>query len=622
MKKFCNTFQKITNNKLKGVKTMTLKMKLISMISAFMLVLGLMLVGIYAVNQISVDFGGNISFTATDVYARVTGEISNAGVGSQTLPTLNFDADMTDEEVETEQARWSGLNLAFDEDATPITIEVTVENLSSSHSLRVNLTDNTTSNENLEIAYQQDGEEYINGNDITLPKSTGDETSKTTYLITFSIPNPNFSLPSTDFSIDINLYDESYVPPLPIEVTNVQINDSTPTTTSEYNGQNDPDEVIDLSNIQFETGETEVVISMTSLNANYIKNNVSWVNNDNVTITSTSLYLPKNQTGDITGGESRDLKITVTNNSGSPTTIEGLEVAFEEKEDLLQATADGETSSYTREGYWYVEMGTYSTTSNNEEGKRESEYLRWRYFSDTSTHYEFDRNTRPTGEGYFILETWIQQFKAYGNATDLGVSWNNDYKNTSGNHQLNGWTDIDANDYSTSTIRQYINGNTVKKLAANQSGTYVPSGALTNMFECFNIDPDNDIIYTDIIGRTLGDLYTDMTDATTDPQDVTMPKGSSSGWEGAEITYSEDDTDKFWLLSYYEAYTLLSGNATTSSDTDRKWGGQYWLRSPNPSYSSNNAYHVSTSGFLSDYYVYLYINVARAAFKFSVDNIA
>ena len=308
---------------------MTLKMKLISMISAFMLVLGLMLIGIYAVNQISVDFGGNISFTATDVYARVTGEVANAGVGSQTLPTLNFNANMTDKEVETEQARWSGLNLAFDEDATPITIEVTVENLSISHTLRVNLTDNTEANENLEIAYQQDGEEYIDGNDIILPKSTGDGTSKTTYLITFSIPNPNFSLPSTDFSIDINLYDESYVPPLPIEVTNVQINDTTPTTTNEYNGQKEPDEVIDLSNIQFETGETEVIISMTSLNANFIKNNVSWYST-RVIITSTSLYLPKNSTGDITGGESKDLKITVTNNSGSPTTVSGLEVAFEE----------------------------------------------------------------------------------------------------------------------------------------------------------------------------------------------------------------------------------------------------------------------------------------------------
>ena len=192
---------------------MTLKMKLISMISAFMLVLGLMLIGIYAVNQISVDFGGNISFTATDVYARVTGQISNAGEGSQTLPILNFDAGMTDEEVETEQARWSGLNLVFDEDATPITIEVTVENLSISHTLRVNLTDNTTSNENLEIAYEQDDEPYINGDDITLPKSTGDGSSTTTYLITFSIPNPNFSLPRTYFSIDINLYDESYVSP-------------------------------------------------------------------------------------------------------------------------------------------------------------------------------------------------------------------------------------------------------------------------------------------------------------------------------------------------------------------------------------------------------------------------
>ena len=600
---------------------MTLKMKLISMISAFMLVLGLMLIGIYAVNQISVDFGGNISFTATDVYARVTGEISNAGVGSQTLPTLNFDADMTDEEVETEQARWSGLNLAFDEDATPITIEVTVENLSTSHTLTVNLTDNTTSNENLEIAYQQDNGPYTNGTNTTLPVSTGDGSSTTTYLITFSIPNPNFSLPSTDFSIDINLFDESYVPPpVAAEVTSVQINDSTPTTTNEYNGRKELDDVIDLSNIQFETGETEVVISMTSLNANYIKNNVSWVNTDNVTITSTSLYLPKNPTGDITGGDSRDLKITV-NNTGSATTISGLEVEFEEKTDLLQVTEEDETSTYTKEGYWYVEMGTYSTTADNSEGKRESEYLRWRYFSDTTSHYEFDRNTRPTGEGYFILENYYSSY-ASTSVGGLYVSWNNDYtyrSNSDATHNYNGWNNIDATDYSTSTIRQYMNSEDLvsKSYSGSWNTTVEPDEPQSNMFTDLHIDPDNDIVYERIIGRTLGDLYTDMSNSGTNPQDVDFPKGSPDNWTGATITYSREDTDKFWLLSYYEAYNFL-GNGSSSSDTDRSWGDYYWLRSPHSSVSLY-AYNVGTSGSLGNHRVYSdLVSAVRAAFKFSI----
>ena len=619
---------------------MTLKMKLISMISAFMLVLGLMLVGIYAVNQISVDFGGNISFTATDVYARVTGQISNAGVGSQTLPTLNFDADMTDEEVETEQARWSGLNLAFDEDATPITIEVTVENLSTSHTLRVNLTDNTTSNENLEIAYEQDDEPYINGDDIILPKSTGDGSSTTTYLITFSIPNPNFSLPSTDFSIDINLFDESYVPPAAAEVTSVQINDSTPTTTNEYNGRKELEDVIDLSNIQFEKGETEVIISMTSLNANYIKNNVSWVNTNNVTITSTSLYLPKNSTGDITGGESRDLKITVTN-TFSAKTVEGLEVAFEEKEDLLQATAEGEVSEYTEEGYWYVEMGTYSTTTDNEEGKRESEYLRWRYFAEETTeyvagteteevlaegtHYDFDPNTRPTGNGYFILETYIYAFNStYVNG--IQVTFNNDYLDSSPyDHQLNGLDGINANDYSTSTIRQYMNSMELVSKAYTTTSTdegtvYEPSTTLryqSNMFTDLNIDPENDIVYDQIISRTLGDLYSrnycDNDGLNSKGNGISFPdlSGADPGYQ-----YQSTDSDKFWLLSYYEAYNLLSGNARTLPDTDKAWGDWYWLRSPR---SVNYAYYVTPGGDL--YFsgsVERYNYAARAAFKLAV----
>lgn len=89
------------------------------------------------------------------------------------------------------------------------------------------------------------------------------------------------------------------------------------------------------------------------------------------------------------------------------------------------------------------------------------------------------------------------------------------------------------------------------------------------MYSDLNLDPENDIVYKKIIERSLGDLYTDMTDSETSPTDVAFPDLSNAA-EGYQ--YSESDTDKFWLLSYYEAFTLLSGNATTSTDADRELG--------------------------------------------------
>ncbi len=454
-------------------------------------------------------------------------------------------------------------------------------------------------------------------------------------ILTITAPNSSV----VDLEGIIVTIDE-YIEPV-VYVTSVTTeNNSTQNTLTQFNG---PSALIDLSSIEFATGETTLTISMTSLSANYIKNKVSWVNTSGVTISSTSLYLPKNPSEELTSGESKDLTITVNNNTGSATTISGLEVEFADMgEYLLQVTSEGEVSEYTGEGYWYVEMGTYSTTSDNAEGKRESEYLRWRYFAEEETpynadtetapvayHYEFDRNTRPTGEGYFILESYFSSFES-NNEGGLYCSWNNDYLNASPfKHQLNGWKNIDANDYSTSNIRQYMNSEELVSKYYDTDTTYAgtvysPSNNasyMSNMFTDLHIDPDNDIVYTQIIGRTLGDLYTDMSSSATNPQDVDFPKGSPDDWTGATITYSREDTDKFWLLSYYEAYTLLSGNGTTSSDTDREWGYSYWLRSPYLSISYA-AYGVSTSGNIDNGSgVYNDGNVARAAFKFSVDEL-
>ena len=590
---------------------MSIKMKLVSLISLFILVLGLVVIGVLAASQQTLTMTGSVNFNVADRSLWVKQVRIKQDNGTDPVPVTEFLPGYINGE--------NGFNMNIGD------FTGADSNTLGSFSLYFDIINTTDiqwaiSNVTLSSELQSQGvttsySGVISAGTLTSSDQITQDTELSGTLI-LTISAPNLSVGEAIDLSGITITIEEYVEPV-VYVTSVTTeNNSTQNTLTQFNG---PSASLDLSTLEFATGETTLTISMTSLSAKYIKNKVSWVNTSGVTISSTSLYLPQNPSEQLTSGTSRDLTITV-NNTGSATTISGLEVEFEEKTDLLQVTEEDETSTYTEEGYWYVEMGTYSTTSDNAEGKRESEYLRWRYFSDTTSHYEFDRNTRPTGEGYFILENYYSSY-ASTSVGGLYVSWNNDYTYRSSRdatHNYNGWNNIDANDYSTSNIRQYINGNDVQKsYSGSWNTTVTPNGTSSNMFTDLHIDPDNDIIYTDIIGRTLGDLYTDMSNSGTNPQDVDFPKGSPDDWTGATITYSREDTDKFWLLSYYEAYTLLSGNATTSSDTDREWGDSYWLRSPNSS-NSCGAFYVFTSGNLNVIDVFNNNLAVRAAFKFSI----
>ena len=188
---------------------MTLKMKLTALIASFTLVIGLMLMGVFAVNQATVNMGGSINFTATDVYARVTGKIENAQgeYANKELPPIEFSA----ENDTPDQSEWSGLNLLFDDDATPIEVTITVENLSTQNTLRVNLNDKLSSTvENFEKVVENDGRAYTNHTDITL-QPNGQENDSTTFTITMSVTNKNNSL-TADFDYELNLFDQYYVP--------------------------------------------------------------------------------------------------------------------------------------------------------------------------------------------------------------------------------------------------------------------------------------------------------------------------------------------------------------------------------------------------------------------------
>ena len=56
---------------LKGEKFMSAKVKLISFISAFVLLLGIVIIGVLSAEKVKVNIGGSVSFNATNVYAKV-----------------------------------------------------------------------------------------------------------------------------------------------------------------------------------------------------------------------------------------------------------------------------------------------------------------------------------------------------------------------------------------------------------------------------------------------------------------------------------------------------------------------------------------------------------------------
>ena len=119
-------------------KIMNLKAKLISSISAFVLLLTILIVSVWAVSQTQVPLGGTINFQATSVYAKVSATVSGMD-SNPTLPTLIF-SEGEDATPETDIEKWNNLNLVFNSSATPIEISVTVENLSEELSLGVSIT--------------------------------------------------------------------------------------------------------------------------------------------------------------------------------------------------------------------------------------------------------------------------------------------------------------------------------------------------------------------------------------------------------------------------------------------------------------------------------------------------
>ena len=186
---------------------MSAKVKLISFISAFVLVLGIMIIGVLSAEQVKVNIGGSVSFNATNVYAKVSGNISGAQTGNKTFSPLTYSA----EETTGDESDWTNLALEFTETPDPIVITITVENLSTQRTLTVNL-ENTLQGEGLDIAVTRGSDSYTSGTNVELPVSTGEGSSTTTFTLTLTVANPDQSLTDVNFGYILNMYDESSVP--------------------------------------------------------------------------------------------------------------------------------------------------------------------------------------------------------------------------------------------------------------------------------------------------------------------------------------------------------------------------------------------------------------------------
>ena len=597
---------------------MNLKIKLISCISLFMLMVGVLIIGVFAATQQQLTMEGSVSFNVPDK--------------SLYVKDVRIRQDMASEPTSIDSFMPGYINGEFNMDLTSLS---TTENSHGSFSLYFDIINTTdiqwtivdvelpTALESAGVSASYSG--VIPTNNLTDTDSDGYKNFDAstpidgTLILTITAPNSS-SVNLEGIVITIDEYIDAAV-----QVTSVSSSGVTTDTYTDLAGGVAIDGSVDLSGITFNTGETTLTISMTSLNANYIKNIVSYDSgavdynttgtSGTLFVHSTSLYLPQNTSGELTSGKSKAITIYVNNNTGSPTTISGLQVSFEEKESLLQADTENE--------YWYVEMGTVM-------GQTQSEYIRWKYIasvadgtgSDVATKYAiFNANTAPTGKGYFYLETNVlSAIGRDGTNNMLEVSFNNDWTITSfseGHQTRTEWTSINANDYATSNVRRYINGVDSCDSYTNPNGTssypytYEPSGRESNMYTDLNIDTAKDLVYEKIATRSLGELYSNNRGSSSGGE-VPYPTALASGDE----YYKSSHEDAFWLLSYYEVYNLVG-----SSNSDRVWpsdlANSYWLRSPFSS-GSNDVYYVITSGFLYTNFVSDNFFAVRAAFKFSI----
>ena len=176
---------------------MSIKVKLISCIAAIVLVLGIMFGAVLAAEQVQVNIGGSVSFTATSVHAMISGSVSGSTTAN-TLPNVTVDAETQDGTLAM-GGDWSDMHLDFNEAGDDITVTINIQNLSD-RTIYVSVADNTNiSNVNVT---RQAGASSIGATDNNR-QVTANQTL--TYTFELSIASKDNSVVNGNFALSMEL---------------------------------------------------------------------------------------------------------------------------------------------------------------------------------------------------------------------------------------------------------------------------------------------------------------------------------------------------------------------------------------------------------------------------------
>ncbi|MBE7075178.1 MAG: leucine-rich repeat domain-containing protein [Clostridiales bacterium] len=166
------------------------KLKWLINVATICLCLCAIAIGVYAAKQASLTATGTIGFTATNVYAEVSGQTTNAQT-EVTFDKILIDSTKTGNPY-TDTSTWSGKNINFNEEGAPITLTFTITNLSTGRPLYAKVT-NTSSATNLNVKVNET--DFTETEWLTISaKTEGSTANTTTVVISLSVANDNESV--------------------------------------------------------------------------------------------------------------------------------------------------------------------------------------------------------------------------------------------------------------------------------------------------------------------------------------------------------------------------------------------------------------------------------------------
>ena len=149
---------------------MSLKLKLATSISAFFLVLAMLVTGVFAARNLEFNFGGTVNFEALsgEIDALVTGEVT----GTATPITLEDISIEQGTETVTVPLSWQNMDLTYAKDGKQIVLTISVQNRRSDRDLEAII-----SMEGLAASEEQAGEDNVYGFFGNVPPSSSETLS-------------------------------------------------------------------------------------------------------------------------------------------------------------------------------------------------------------------------------------------------------------------------------------------------------------------------------------------------------------------------------------------------------------------------------------------------------------